>query len=56
MQSYNKKVSKFLLCKKFKKEVCQIVKKCNDLKINTSSIYDLWINYFCLKEIIDNKN
>ena len=50
-----RKFLNFYYCIKFKKEVCQIVNKCNNLKINTSSIYDLWINYFCAKKIIDNK-
>ena len=40
---------------KNEKKVIKIIEEFNNLNINTSTVYDLWINYFCLKKIIDNK-
>ncbi len=38
----------------YKKKVLKIIEGCNNLNINTSTIYDLWINYLCLKRVINN--
>lgn len=38
-----------------KSEICHTIKQCNNLNINTSTVYDLWVNFFCLKKIINNK-
>jgi O-methyltransferase len=51
-------IIKFLnlyFCLKYESEVCNIIKQCNNLKLNTSTIYDLWVNFFCIKKIINNK-
>ena len=51
-------IIKFLnlyFCLKYESEVCDIIKQCNNSNINTSTIYDLWVNFFCLKKIINNK-
>ncbi len=39
---------------KTKKEIVNIIHTCNNYNFNTSTIYDLWINYFSLKRIINN--
>ena len=36
------------------KEIKNIIHSCNKFDFNTSTIYDLWINYFSLKKIIKN--
>ena len=51
-------IIKFLnlyFCLVNEREACQTIKQCNSLNINTSTVYDLWVNFFCLKKIIKNK-
>tara|TARA_Y100001958_G_C21196401_1_gene523675 strand:+ start:424 stop:1185 length:762 start_codon:yes stop_codon:yes gene_type:complete len=51
-------IIKFLnlyFCLIYKSEICHTIKQCNNLNINTSTVYDLWVNFICLKKIVNNK-
>ncbi len=45
----------FYYSQKENKEIIKLINNCNKLDFNTSTIYDLWINYFILRQVVREK-